>query len=76
MAKYHAPGKKGVDRGVGRIQMYETRIKHLEEVHRVLDKRIEKMESTGVFEDEHLHTLKKQKLRLKDTIKQLKSHWP
>ncbi len=41
--------------------MYETRIKHLEEVHRVLDKRIENMELTGVFDNKHLHTLKKNK---------------
>ena len=52
--------------------MYEHRIKHLEEAHRVLDKRIKNMEITGVFEDEHLHDLKKQKLKLRDDIEQLK----
>ncbi len=52
--------------------MYEHRIKHLEEAHRALDKRIKNMETTGVFEDEQLHELKKQKLRLRDDIEQLK----
>ena len=48
--------------------MYEHRIKHLEELHRVLDKRIDGMESTGVFEDTTLEVLKKQRLHLKDEI--------
>ncbi len=51
---------------------YENRIKHLEEAHHALDKKIRGMESTGVFEDEHLHELKKQKLILKDQIEELK----
>jgi uncharacterized protein YdcH (DUF465 family) len=52
--------------------MYEQRIKHLEELHRVLDKRIDGMESTGVFEDTTLEVLKKQRLHLKDEIAILK----
>lgn len=48
--------------------MYENRIKHLEELHRVLDKRIDGMEKTGVFEDTTLEVLKKQRLHLKDEI--------
>ena len=48
--------------------MYENRIKHLEELHRVLDKRIDGMEKTGVFEDATLEVLKKQRLHLKDEI--------
>jgi uncharacterized protein YdcH (DUF465 family) len=48
--------------------MYEQRIKHLEELHRVLDKRIDGVESTGVFEDVTLEVLKKQRLHLKDEI--------
>jgi uncharacterized protein YdcH (DUF465 family) len=48
--------------------MYEQRIKHLEELHRVLDKRIDGLESTGVFEDVTLEVLKKQRLHLKDEI--------
>ena len=46
--------------------MYENRIKHLEELHRVLDKRIDGLESTGVFEDVTLEVLKKQRLHLRD----------
>jgi len=52
--------------------MYEQRIKHLEELHRVLDKRIDGLESTGVFEDITLEVLKKQRLHLKDNIAILK----
>jgi hypothetical protein len=52
--------------------MYEARIKHLEEAHHSLDKRIKNMETTGVFDDEQLHELKKQKLKLKDDIETLK----
>ncbi len=52
--------------------MYEARIKHLEEAHHSLDKRIKGMEATGVFEDEQLHELKKQKLKLKDDIEFLR----
>ena len=44
--------------------MYENRIKHLEEAHHALDKRIRGLEATGIYEDEQLHELKKQKLRL------------
>jgi uncharacterized protein YdcH (DUF465 family) len=52
--------------------MYEQRIKHLEELHRVLDKRIDGIESTGVFEDVTLEVLKKQRLHLKDEIVAMK----
>lgn len=52
--------------------MYENRIKHLEEAHHILDKRIDNMERTGVFEDENIHELKKQRLLLKDEIAILK----
>ena len=48
--------------------MYENRISHLEELHRVLNKRIDGMEKTGVFEDVTLEVLKKQRLHLKDEI--------
>lgn len=51
--------------------MYENRIKHLEEEHHALDKKIKGLEATGVYEDEHLHELKKQKLHLKDEIETL-----
>lgn len=48
--------------------MYENRIKHLEEMHRVLDKRIDGLEKTGAFADSALNELKKQRLRLKDEL--------
>jgi uncharacterized protein YdcH (DUF465 family) len=51
---------------------WQNRIAHLEELHRVLDKRIDGMESTGVFEDATLEVLKKQRLHLKDEIVKLK----
>jgi uncharacterized protein YdcH (DUF465 family) len=52
--------------------VYEHRIKHLEELHRVLDKRIDGVESTGIFEDTTLEVLKKQRLHLKDEIVTMK----
>ena len=48
--------------------MYENRIKHLEEAHRVLNKQIDTLEKTGLFEDLKLEELKKQRLFLKDEI--------
>lgn len=48
--------------------MYENRIKHLEESHRVLNKRIDEMERTGNFKDSEIEDLKKQRLHLKDEI--------
>ena len=51
--------------------MYETRIKHLEEMHRVLDNKIQDMEQTGIFEDARLQEMKKQKLQLKDELRRL-----
>jgi hypothetical protein len=52
--------------------MIENRIKHLEDEHAAIDKRIDGMESTGVFEDVTLEVLKKQRLHLKDEIAKLK----
>lgn len=51
--------------------MYENRIKHLEEAHHMLDKKIDQMERTGVYEDEDIHKLKKQRLLLRDQIQDL-----
>jgi hypothetical protein len=51
---------------------YQNRIAHLEELHQSLNKRIDGMESTGVFEDATLEVLKKQRLHLKDQIEELK----
>lgn len=46
----------------------EHRLKHLEEEHQHINKRIDGMESTGVFEDATMEVLKKQRLHLKDEI--------
>ena len=52
--------------------MYQNRIKHLEEAHRALDKQIDSMEKTGIYDDLKIEELKKQRLRLKDAIVILK----
>lgn len=52
--------------------MYQSKIKHLEEAHRVLNKQIDTMERTGIYDDLKIEELKKQRLRLKDEIVILK----
>lgn len=52
--------------------MYENRIKHLEVVHESLDKKIDGMEKTGVFDDNQLHDLKKQRLQIRDQLTDLR----
>jgi hypothetical protein len=52
--------------------MYQNKIKHLEEAHRVLNKQIDSMEKTGIYDDLKIEELKKQRLRLKDEIVILK----
>ena len=52
--------------------MYQNKIKHLEEAHRALDKQIDSMEKTGIYDDLKIEELKKQRLRLKDDIVILK----
>ena len=52
--------------------MYQNKIKHLEEAHRVLDKQIDSMENTGIYDDLKIEELKKQRLHLKDEIVILK----
>jgi uncharacterized protein YdcH (DUF465 family) len=54
------------------IDHLQNRVKHLEEEHAQLDKRIDGMESTGVFEDATLEVLKKQRLRIKDELVKLR----
>lgn len=51
--------------------MYEGRIRHLEQMHAVLDKQIDGMEKTGVFDDTHLNDLKKQRLQIRDQLAEL-----
>ena len=52
--------------------MNVDKIKHhigaLQDKHRILDEQIDKMESTGMYEDEELHQLKKKRLALRDEI--------
>lgn len=52
--------------------MYENRIKHLEELHRVLDKQIAEMDRDHPHvEESKVAEMKKQKLQLKDEISRL-----
>ena len=51
---------------------YNGRIKHLEEMHRLLDKQINEMQINHPHVDEvHLAELKKKKLQTKDEISRL-----
>jgi uncharacterized protein YdcH (DUF465 family) len=52
--------------------MYQNKIKHLEEAHRALNKQIDSMERTGIYDDLKIEELKKQRLHLKDEIVILK----
>jgi uncharacterized protein YdcH (DUF465 family) len=52
-----------------------NRIKHLEEEHQKLDKKIDGLESTGVFDDAEITDLKKQRLCLKtELVKLIQEH--
>lgn len=51
---------------------YKSRINHLEEMHKLLDKQINEMQTNHPGVDlEHLAELKKKKLQLKDEIGRL-----
>ena len=52
--------------------MFESRLRHLEEMHAILDKQIDGLESTGAFHDENLSMLKKRRLQIRDQIESLK----
>jgi hypothetical protein len=52
--------------------MYQSRIKTLEEAHQVLDKRIDGLEKTGVFDDSQMSELKRQRLTLRDELARLR----
>lgn len=52
--------------------MYLQRIRDLEQAHAALDKQIDTMERTGVYEDTRMQTLKKQRLSIKDQLQQLR----
>jgi uncharacterized protein YdcH (DUF465 family) len=52
--------------------MYENRIKHLKELHRILDNKIAEHEKNHPHSQENLlHEMKKQKLIYKDEIAKL-----
>lgn len=48
--------------------MIENHLKKLEKQHAQLDKKIDAMEQTGIFGDQKLEEMKKQRLHLKDEI--------
>jgi len=50
----------------------ENHLQHLLKEHARLDKQIDQLEVTGVFEDTRLEQLKKQRLHVKDEIAKLK----
>lgn len=52
--------------------MYENRIKHLEESHRILDHKIDMMEQNGNFDDIEISKLKKQRLQYRDELAKLR----
>ena len=52
--------------------MYETRIRHLENVHADLDNRVDTMEKNNVFEDRQLSDLKKRRLAVLDELRFLR----
>ena len=54
------------------IEKLQHRLKHLEYDHADMNKKIDGMEKTGVFEDVTLEVLKKQRLHLKDEISKIK----
>ena len=54
------------------IEKLQHRLQHLENDHAALNKKIDGLEKTGVFEDVTLEVLKKQRLHLKDEISKIK----
>lgn len=53
--------------------MLENRIKHLEQQHRELDRKITDLDKNHPHVDEiHLHEMKKQRLAIRDELSQLR----
>lgn len=52
--------------------MNNLKLTHLEEAHRVLDQKILDLEANAHSDSLHISDLKKQKLKLKDQIQQLR----
>ena len=54
------------------IEKLQHRLKHLEDDHAAMNKKIDGLEKTGVFEDATLEVLKKQRLHYRDELVKLK----
>lgn len=52
--------------------VFEQRIRHLEEAHRILDKQVNRLEKTSTCSDNLLPGLKKQRLHYTDQLSKLK----
>jgi len=50
---------------------YTQRLKFLKETHQYLNKKIDTMEKTGKFDDDQIHDMKKERLKLKDEIEKI-----
>lgn len=49
-----------------------ARIKHLEKQHQILGKKIDRLESSGAFQNELVNKLKKQRLHILDDLVKIK----
>ena len=56
--------------------MYQKHLEKLEKEHRELNKKIDVMEKTGIFDDVTLEEMKKHRLHLKDQIAKMHSKHP
>jgi hypothetical protein len=50
------------------VESLKHHIRHLEESHAQLNKQVDTLEKTGLFEDLRLESLKKKRLLLKDEL--------
>lgn len=55
------------------MDQLEKKLKSLHKQHADLDKKVTKMETTGVYEDSHLEKMKKQRLHIKDNIAKIQA---
>lgn len=53
-------------------ESWENHVRHLEKEHQALNKQIDTMERTGIYEDRRIEDLKKQRLHIKDEITRIK----
>lgn len=52
--------------------MLQNRIRHLEKEHERLDKTIDALEKTGVYTDNRINHLKRERLLIRDELAQLR----